>query len=92
MNDMLSGERVMREGFGCGLRRYLFEPNTANTRELIRQRIAEAITRWEPRAAVQQVTVTADDADPRSAAVAIRFRLVATGAVERLGMTLTFET
>ena len=29
------GERVMRPGFGCGLRRYLMKPNTSATRALI---------------------------------------------------------
>ncbi|MEI2692765.1 MAG: GPW/gp25 family protein [Anaerolineae bacterium] len=39
----------MRETFGCGLRRFLFEPNTVTTRQLIKERIADAIGRWEPR-------------------------------------------
>jgi phage baseplate assembly protein W len=85
------GERLMREAYGCGLRRYLFEPNTATTRELIRQRITAAVSRWEPRAAVQDVTVVSDDADPRVASVTIHFRLVATGAAERVGLSLQFE-
>lgn len=84
-------ERVMREPFGCGLRRYLFEPNTPTTRELIRQRVTDAVARWEPRVRVQEVAVTADPNDPRAVAVSIRFRLVATGAVERVGMSLALE-
>jgi phage baseplate assembly protein W len=85
------GERVMREQYGCGLRRYLFEPNTSTTRELIRQEITDAINRWEPRVRIQQVTVTQDANDPRTAAVNVRFRLVATGVAQQLGMTLTLE-
>lgn len=85
------GERLMREGFGCGLRRFLFEPNTVATRQLIHDRIVEAIGRWEPRVAVQEVTVDADPDNPRLAAITILFRLVATGALERLGLTLEFE-
>src|SRR5215213_9245190 len=50
------GERLMREEFGCGLRRYLFEPNTVTTRELIRERIANAIKAREPRVRVETVT------------------------------------
>ena len=42
------GERVMRENFGCGLRKFLFEPNTVTTRQLIRERVIRAIGRWEP--------------------------------------------
>ena len=48
------GERLMRETFGCGLRRFLFEPNTVTTRQLIKERITEAIGRWEPRVALQE--------------------------------------
>src|SRR5215212_3071823 len=54
------GERIMREEFGCGLRRFLFEPNTATTRELIRERVSAAITRWEPRVTVEDVAVSAN--------------------------------
>lgn len=85
------GERLMREEFGCGLRRYLFEPNTVTTRQLIGERITQAIGRWEPRVAVQEVTVEPDDDDPRVVAVMIVFRLVATQATGRLGLSLQLE-
>jgi phage baseplate assembly protein W len=85
------GERVMRPKYGCGLRQYLFEPKTPTTRELIRQEITDAINRWEPRVRVQQVTVTQDPNDSRTAAVNVQFRLVATGVAQQLGMTLTLE-
>lgn len=85
------GERLMREEFGCGLRGYLFEPNTVATRHLIRERIINAIGRWEPRVAVDDVTVEPDDSNPRLVAVNIFFRLVATQALGRLGMTLQLE-
>lgn len=85
------GERLMREGFGCGLRRYLFEPNTVATRQLIHDRILETIGRWEPRVRVQTVTVEADPDNPRLVAITILFRLIATGALEQLGLTLQFE-
>lgn len=85
------GERLMRERFGCGIREFLFEPNTVTTRELLRRRITQAIGRWEPRVRVQEVTVSADPGDPRTANVTIIFRLVANQAVERLDLTLQFE-
>jgi phage baseplate assembly protein W len=85
------GERIMRAEFGCGLRRYLFEPNTVTTRQLIGERITQAIGRWEPRVAVQEVTVEPDEDDPRVVAVTIVFRLVATQAVGRLGLSLQLE-
>ncbi|MCB0187102.1 MAG: GPW/gp25 family protein, partial [Caldilineaceae bacterium] len=59
------GERLMRESFGCGLRRFLFEPNTLATRQLIQERIVRALERWEPRVRVDSVQVDANAADER---------------------------
>ncbi|HEY0173002.1 MAG TPA: GPW/gp25 family protein [Pyrinomonadaceae bacterium] len=84
-------ERLMREEFGCGLRRFLFEPNTVTTRTLIREAVGNAIEAREPRVRVEQVTVEADADDPRLVAVEIHFRLVATQAVGSLGVTLQLE-
>jgi phage baseplate assembly protein W len=85
------GERLMREGFGCGLRQFLFEPNTVATRQLIRERILESIGRWEPRVVVQEVAVEDDVDNPRLVNIRILFRLIATDALERLGLSLQLE-
>jgi phage baseplate assembly protein W len=85
------GERLMRESFGCGLRRFLFEPNTVTTRTLIRERIVRAIQVWEPRAEVVEVRVEADPDDERLVAVLIGFTLVATGATGQIDLTLQLE-
>ena len=85
------GERLMRESFGCGLRRFLFEPNTVATRQLIKERIIEAVGRWEPRVALQEVAVDGSPADPRLVAITIQYRLIATQSVERLNLSLQLE-
>lgn len=85
------GERLMREEFGCGLRRFLFEPNTPATRQLIQERITRAIPRWEPRAVVETVQVDPDPDDARTVHISITFRLVATQALQRLGLSLQLE-
>jgi len=85
------GERLMREQFGCGLRQYLFEPNTVATRQQIRDRIVKAIGRWEPRVAVQDVTVDPVDADARLVAVNVFFQLVANQSSGRMALTLQLE-
>lgn len=85
------GERILREEFGCGLRRYLFEPNTVTTRQLIRDRIVQAIGRWEPRVTLQDVMVEADASDATMVNITILFRLVVTQAVGRMGITLQLE-
>ena len=85
------GERLMREEFGCGLRQYLFEPKTVTTRQLIRDNVIRAIGRWEPRVAVEEVTVEADPNNQRLVAIAIVFCLVATQAMGSMGLTLQLE-
>jgi phage baseplate assembly protein W len=61
--DTEPGERIMLPAFGCGLRRYLMEPNTLSTRTAMQEDIATALATWEPRISVANVAVTAGD-DP----------------------------
>lgn len=77
-------ERLRLAGFGAGLDAVLFEPNTTATRRDVRERIERALAAWEPRAAVQEVSVEADPADPETAVATITYRLVATRALERM--------
>jgi hypothetical protein len=82
------GERLAMPDFGAGLGRFLFEPNNAATHTRIADAINRSLTRWEGRISVEAVDV---DADPQlfSAAVAtIVYRLVATGARERISVTI----
>ena len=77
-------ERVMLPEFGGGLQSYLFEPNIVATHRLIEQRVAEALTRWEPRLRVREVTAIEDPEDDDAALVTIQYLLVATGAAEQM--------
>ena len=61
--DTEPGERIMLPDFGCGLRRYLMEPNTLTTRTAMEKDITEALQRWEPRIRLTNVAVTPGD-DP----------------------------
>jgi uncharacterized protein len=56
--DTEPGERIMVPAFGCGLRRYIMEPNTLTTRTAMAQDITDALTTWEPRVRITNVTVT----------------------------------
>ncbi|KAA3661187.1 MAG: phage tail protein [Chloroflexi bacterium] len=85
------GERLMREEFGCGLRQFLFEPNTVATRKLIQEQINEAIRRWEPRVKVEELIVSADPNNLRLINISILFRLIATQSLERLGLSFELE-
>lgn len=59
--DTEPGERLMLPEFGCGLRRYLMQPNNAATRADIERAVSMALSRWEPRIKVSQVDVNATE-------------------------------
>jgi Phage baseplate assembly protein W len=59
--DTEPGERIMLPEFGCGLRRYLMEPNTLTTRTAIAKDVEGALARWEPRIQLTEVSVTPGD-------------------------------
>lgn len=82
-------ERLMLPEFGGGLDRYLFEPNTPATRQLLQDEIQRTLTRWEPRVQVENVAVDEDPRDPRAAVATIQYKLVATQQRERVSVTVT---
>jgi uncharacterized protein len=58
--DTEPGERIMLPSFGCGLRRYLMEPNALSTRTAMAEDITTALRLWEPRIRLVNVAVTPD--------------------------------
>lgn len=83
------GERLFEPDFGAGLDRWLFEPNTVTTRQVIKDRIAKSLAQWEPRIAVASVDVEADPADSTAAVATITYKLVAIQTLERVSVTVT---
>jgi len=76
------GERLRLPGFGSGLRRLLFEPNSVATRRLVQEAIETALREWEPRIELESVVV--EPAEAADAALAtLTYRLVASGAAEQ---------
>lgn len=73
--DTDPGERIMRPTFGCGLRRYLMQPNTHATRALIRHDVELALTHFEPRIRLTGVEVTAGN-DPALVLIHIGYVVV----------------
>lgn len=57
------GERVMRPEFGSRITDFMFEPITARTLGLIEEAARTAISRWEPRITLEQVTATPGEAE-----------------------------
>ena len=82
-------ERLRLPDFGGGLGLYLFEPNTVATRHQIKDRIAKALSQWEPRLKIESVSVEADPEEPSGAIATITYRLVATQARERVSLNVT---
>jgi uncharacterized protein len=70
--DTDPGERVMRPDFGCGLRRYLMQPNNPATRAAIEREIGQALGRWEPRVKLMDTAVTPTD-DPAMVLIEIHY-------------------
>ena len=51
------GERMMRPDFGCGIHELVFAVNDITTRARIAQEVRHALTMWEPRIDLLDVTV-----------------------------------
>lgn len=72
------GERLMRPEFGCRIWELLFEPVTDNLLGLICQGVRDALARWEPRIAVEDVGARPAEGNPSLVNVAIAYRVRAT--------------
>jgi phage baseplate assembly protein W len=83
------GERLMRPTFGCPLRSLVFEPNNGATASLARFYVQDALTRWEPRIAIDDITVfNQDTADGPSLQIELSYHLLAGGHAQALAFQL----
>ena len=82
-------ERLRLPDFGGNLSQFFFEPNTVTTRHQIEEGIKRALAQWEPRIALQSVTVDPDPDDPQAAIAVIQYRLIATGTRERVSLSVS---
>lgn len=55
------GERVMRPNFGCGIHSMVFETINTTTLSLMEMNVREALTIYEPRIELIQVSIHIDD-------------------------------
>lgn len=70
------GERPMRPQFGCDIFQYVFENNDELLQQILRSEIAATMARWEPRARLDNISFTRDNA---LLTVLIEYTVVATG-------------
>lgn len=81
--DTEPGERVMLPSFGCGLRRFLMQPNSAAARASMQREIETALRTWEPRIQAERVDVLPGD-DPALVLVQIAYRHLRDGRRDNL--------
>lgn len=82
------GERLMRPGFGAGIRNFIHHPNNETTRALIADATLRALTRWEPRVTIEEVRVVPDRERLSHVNLEVRYRLLADGSRETLELAL----
>ena len=74
----MPGERLMRPEFGCRVWELLFEPINANTLGLMAEYVRLALSQWEPRATVDDVSVRPRDAEDGAVDIAISYTVRST--------------
>jgi uncharacterized protein len=72
------GERIMNPDFGCGIHDYVFETMNTYTAGMIEESVREALSRWEPRIYVGDLSVVLDDSDQGRLLINIDYRIRAT--------------
>jgi phage baseplate assembly protein W len=69
------GERVMRPGYGCHLRRLVFAPNDDTTAGLALHYVRQAVERWEPRIDLLAVDASRDPDAPERLIIELDYRV-----------------
>ena len=72
------GERIFQPNLGIGLRRFLFEPFTCETRLAIQNEIVETFNFWLPFISIKDIqveTTSADGTNPNQISINVIFNL-----------------
>lgn len=85
------GERIGRPLFGAGLRRFLFQPASLETRTRIRLAIEEALARDLPRIALEEVEVLPAPGEPERLDITLRFRAPGNTAPRQVTQPITLN-
>lgn len=65
----------MRPEFGCAIYELVGEANTAALRGMVREKVREALIKWEPRIDVQDVRVESPDEQRNRLDIRIDYRI-----------------
>lgn len=85
------GERIGRPLFGAGVRRFLFQPNSLETRTRLRLAVEEAMRRDLPRLALEGVEVSTVPREPERLDITVRFRIPGSEAPQMVSTGLTLQ-
>lgn len=72
------GERVMRPTFGAGAADFVFEPNSVASQARLSAAVSSALTQWEPRIEVVNVSITQAPQVPSGVLVSIQYTIRST--------------
>lgn len=72
------GERVMRPEFGCGIHDLAFAPNNPATWNLVETSIREALTTFEDRIDILNLTVSGEEADTGKLMISLEYQVKST--------------
>src|SRR6516225_3024666 len=78
------GERPMRPEFGSRLRDFIFAGATLDNAAAIANEVLHALERWEPRADINDVTLSLDDAELGKLYIDIKYTIKATNDMRNL--------
>lgn len=78
------GERVMRPTFGAGAEGFVFEPNSVATQTRLVETVKDALTRWEPRIDLVDVSVSQSPQVPSAVLVSIQYVIRTTNELYNL--------
>jgi hypothetical protein len=85
------GERIGRPLFGAGLRRFLFQPNSLETRTRMRMAIEEAMGRDLPRLKLEGVEIVTAPREPERLDITVRFRIPGSAVPQVVGVGVSLQ-
>ena len=80
----LLGERLYHPGFGCDLKRFMFEEVNSVMVAEMQKMIAAAIYAYEPRVEVLAITITEADENAETLLINIDYKIIATNSEESM--------
>jgi phage baseplate assembly protein W len=78
------GERQMLPRFGCGIHSYVFAPNSPTTRGNIAHEVRQALTKWEARIDLLDVTVSSVADEQNKLLIRVDYQVRSTNAFHNL--------